>query len=404
MHAPAVPFLRGRPWRLALVKGAIVYVLSRFVVLAAAGLVAAADAYRSIVNVNEGLVGGSPRPTSAAKFVTQLLTSWDGLWYLLIVRKGYPRNVVNPVTYYDDSARAAFFPGFPLLVRAVDHVLPGGDTAAALLLNLVLGGLFILLVGLLARRFGGDRLAGRSMMLAALFPGSFVLSFAYSEALFTCLAAAALLLLLDRRWLLAGTVSALATATRPNGLALVLACTVAAVAACRGPDRWRLRWRPIAAVLLSPLGFVAFQIFLASHTGERTVWFRVQRQAWGEGASYGLAAITKTVEFTVHPFHSAVNVVTALCVVATIGCLVALWKAKLPAVVNAYTIGIVAMMLMPATVTARPRFLFTAFPLLIAFAKVWPKKDDDWWVMLLALSGAGLLGATTLYGLLAAIP
>jgi Gpi18-like mannosyltransferase len=336
-RAPVSTFLRDRPWRLALVKGAIAYVLSRFVVLAAAGLVAAADAYRSIVNTQEGVLGGSPRPLSASKFVTQMLTSWDGLWYLRIVRSGYPRSVINPVTYYDDDARAAFFPGYPMLVRAINRVLPGGDTASALLLNLVLGGLFILLVGLLARRFGGNRLAGRAMVLAAFFPGSFVLSFAYSEALFTCLAAVTLLFLLDHRFLLAGGAAALATATRPNGLALVLACAVGALGACRTPDGWRWRWRPIVGTLVSPVGFVAFQLFLGSHTGERSVWFRVQRQAWGEGASYGMAAITKTMKFTLSPFHSAVNVITALCVIATIGCLVALWKAKLPAVVNAYT-------------------------------------------------------------------
>ena len=403
-RARGVPWVRGRPWRLALVKGALAYVFSRFLVLAAGGIVAAADAYRAITNASQDVVGGDPRPSSAAKFVTQLLTSWDGKWYLSIVRAGYPRHIVNPVTYFQDDARVAFFPGFPLLVRAVNRVLPGGDTAAALIVNLVLGGVVILLVGLLARRFGGDRLAGRAMMLAAFFPGSFVLSFAYSEALFTCLAAATLLLLLDRRWLWAGVLTALATATRPNGLALVLACAVAALLACRGPDGWRWRWRPIVGALISPLGFVAFQVFLARHTGERGVWFRVQRQAWSEGASFGLAAVTKTVNFTLHPFHSAVNVVTALCVVATLGLLVALWKAKLPAVVNAYTGGVVFMMLLPATVTARPRFLFTAFPLLIAFAKVWPKKDDDWWAMLLGLCGAGLIGVTTLYGLLAAIP
>ena len=47
--------------------------------------------------------------------------------------------------------------------------------------------------------------------------------------------------------------------------------------------------------------------------------------------NHGMAAITKTMKFTLSPFHSAVNVITALCVIATIGCLVALWKAKLPA-------------------------------------------------------------------------
>jgi len=404
MVGSRVPRLTGRPWRLALVKGAIAYVASRFIVLAAGGLIAAADAYRAIINGLEGVAGFRPRPQSAGGFVTKMLTSWDGLWYLQIVRDGYPRHVINPVTYFDDGARAAFFPLFPMTVRAIDTVFPGHETAAALLLNFVLGGVFIVLVGLIARRVGGDRIATRAMVLAALFPGSFVLSFAYAEAMFLCLAAGALYLLMDRRWFAAGVVAALATATRPNGLAVVVACLAAALAACKAPDGFRWQWRPFVAPLLAPAGFVAFQVWLGAHTGEWSVWFRVQRQAWGEGASFGLTALTKTVNFTLHPFHSAVNVVTALCVAATIGCLVALWKARLPLVLTVYAVGIVVMMLMPATVTARPRFLFTAFPLFIAFPIVWPRKDDDWWSLLLALNAAGLMGVTALYGLLAAIP
>ena len=90
--------------------------------------------------------------------------------------------------------------------------------------------------------------------------------------------------------------------------------------------------------------------------------------------------------------------------VATIGFLVVLWKAKLPPALTAYCLGIIGLMLLPATVTARPRFLFTAFPALIAFPAVFPRKDDDWWALLLALNGAGLVAVTTLYGVWAAIP
>ena len=68
-----------------------------------------------------------------------------------------------------------------MLVRAADRILPGGDTVSALAVNAVLGVAFILAIGLLARALKGDRVAGRTMVLAALFPGSFVLSFAYSE-------------------------------------------------------------------------------------------------------------------------------------------------------------------------------------------------------------------------------
>ena len=41
----------------------------------------------------------------------------------------------------------------------------------------------------------------------------------------------------------------------------------------------------------------------------------------------------------------------------------------------AYIAVVLALMLLPATVTARPRFLFTAFPLFISAAAWWPRQD-----------------------------
>ena len=73
----------------------------------------------------------------------------------------------------------------------INKVVPGGDVVAALGLNLVLGAVFVLLVGLMTRRLFGNKVASRAMVLTALFPGSFVLSFAYSEAIMLVLVAAA---------------------------------------------------------------------------------------------------------------------------------------------------------------------------------------------------------------------
>ncbi len=161
---------------------------------------------------------GEPEP-SAGSVISQVLTSWDGRWYLEIVRGGYPSNVPANITYEQLEARAAFFPLYPWTARLLDVVLPGGDTFAALFLNFVLGAVSVVLVGILARRLYGVGVAARAMTLYAIFPGSVVLSFAYSEALLIVLAAACLILLLDERWLLAGLAAALATATRPNGVA-----------------------------------------------------------------------------------------------------------------------------------------------------------------------------------------
>ena len=61
----------------------------------------------------------------------------------------------------------------------------------------------------------------------------------------------------------------------PFAIALCLACAVAAYIAIRD----RRDWWALAAPLLSPLGYIGFQVFLAQHTGERGAWFRVQSEA-----------------------------------------------------------------------------------------------------------------------------
>jgi hypothetical protein len=71
---------------------------------------------------------------------------------------------------------------------------------------------------------------------------------------------------------------------------------------------------------------------------------------------------------------------------------------------SAYIIVVVLLMILPETVTARPRFVFTAFPLFIC-AGAWFEKDHrDWWPYVLAACAAGLVGLTGLYGVLGAIP
>ncbi len=84
------------------------------------------------------------------------------------------------------------------IARAADWILPGGDTLAAILVNLVLGAVAVVLVGLLARELYGVTVASRAMVLFVVFPGSFVLSFTYSEATLIVLAAACLLFLAPR--------------------------------------------------------------------------------------------------------------------------------------------------------------------------------------------------------------
>ncbi len=394
-------------WYRTLAKVGLVYIFSRLCVLAGAAIVAAE--LRTDINQVKGLpdvpfadphIAGRPIPTSALSPMLDVLSSWDGIWYLRIVRDGYPRHVMPHVTYFVPDARAAFFPAYPLLVRFVDKLLPGGDTTAALATNFMLGALAIFLLGILARRLYGDQVAAKTMVLAAMFPGSFVLSFAYSEALLLVFAMGCLWCLMSEKWVWAGVLAALGTATRPNGVALVLACAVASIIAIRRERKWI----SLTAPLLAPGGFIAFQIWLGHHTGEAGVWFRVQREAWAEGASYGLTALRRTFEAFTRPLTSPTNIITAATVMAMLLMFYFAYRRRLPPAMLAYSAGIIVLMLIPNTVTARPRFLYTAFPLFISAAAFLHSDRRDWWPYVIGACSAGLVTLTALYGVFGAIP
>lgn len=395
-------------WRKVLVRCGLVYLFSRLCVVLGAAVVAAE------LTADENLRAAElpwarwadphyverPVAYTAVRPVLDVLTSWDGIWYLRLVRMGYPRQVTDDVTYFVDDARAAFFPLYPGLVRIVDRVLPGGDTFAALFTNFVLGAVAVLLVGMLAREIFDVRVAERTMILMAVFPGSFVLSFAYTEALLIVLAAGCLLLLQRRQWWWAGVLAALGGATRPNGIALAIACAVAALLAVRE----RREWTALGAALLAPIGFIGFQLWLGWHADEPGVWFRVQREAWAEGTSWGWTAVRRTVDAFIDPGGSPTDLITAVSVF-TLGFLVwTLARHRLPIPQVAYAATVIALMLIPSTVTARPRFIYTAFPLLIAAAAWFERRGRNWWPHAYAACTAGLVGLTALYGVLGAIP
>jgi hypothetical protein len=269
-----------------------------------------------------------------------------------------------------------------------------------LAVNIILGACFVFLAGYLCRGLFDIKTAEKAMILIALFPGSFVLSMAYSEALMLTIVALCFIALRDKHWLWAGVLAAMATATRPNGVALVAACAVASLLAIRN-DR---DWRSLIAPALSPLGFIGFMIFLRRHTGEDWAWFRVQREAWQEGTSFGATAVQRTIDFFIHPASSPTSVLTAASVAAMLIALYAARKYKMNLIYWSYTTVILALMLIPATVTARPRFLFTAFPLFFPVARALRDDEDKWWPLTIMVMIGGLVTVMGIYGVRGAIP
>lgn len=380
------------PWSAALRRSTVVYLMTRFFVAMGVGI--AVSAWAVFDRINE------ETPKGGLRSLLDTLAMWDGHWYMDVAREGYPRTIIPNVTYEVPDARAAFFPLYPRFVHYLDNVLPGGPVWVGVALNFFLGAAFIYLAGLIARELFDNKTAERAMMLLCVFPGSFVLSVAYSEALLLVLASLCFLALHRRNWVIAGAMAALATATRPNGLSLVAACLVASLLAIRR-DR---DWKSIIAPALSPVGFVAFMAFLRVHAGEDWPWFRVQREAWGEGTSFGMTAIEGVAKFLVSPFNRPSSVLTFASVFAMVVALLLYRRFRIPAMYMAYSYSVLFLMLLPATVTARPRFLYTAFPLIFPVARALRDDEDKWWPVVILVMATGLVTVIGIYGVRGAIP
>src|SRR5437764_7346654 len=73
-----------------------------------------------------------PRPHMPLDRLFGNWLQWDGWWYVAIARSGY--------TYRPHHmSSVAFFPTYPLIVRVVGAVVPGGAALAAIATTLVAG-------------------------------------------------------------------------------------------------------------------------------------------------------------------------------------------------------------------------------------------------------------------------
>lgn len=333
---------------------------------------------------------------AARKPFDRIITAWDGRWYEKIALGGYPTSVPHgdfaAGTGRRVQSEVAFFPIYPMLVRILDPVLPGSAATAGMVVSLLCGAAATVLVWMVAERVADRQTADRAAILFAFFPGAFVMSLVYAEALMVALVAASLLALMDRRWALAGVVAALATATRPNASAVAAACAWAALVAV-----WRRReWRAMVAPLLAPAGMTGFFAFLWWHTGEPLIWFRVQAQGWGEEVDFGHRNLSTAWAFVQSPLSDPNRLVLGLSLLFAFGAVALMLRARLPGVLNVYALTSLGLVL-TSHINARPRFLFVAFPLVIALAK-WAKRPTVF-AVLAGSFAAAMTMLTVFYGL-----
>ena len=344
-------------------------------------------------------------------------THRDAVWFAAIADHGYGK---------EDSP--AFFPLYPLLVRAGSLVLDHRVYIAGMVVSLVAYGLAMVVLYKLTTALADTRTAALTVTLISVAPLAFVFSAMYSESLFLLCTVASLWFAQSRRWALAGIAGLAATLTRSSGLLLFLPLLV-----LYGEQQgwtWRSikpewpRDLRIAWTLLVPAGLLGYMAYLWARFGDPRLFSEAERRHWKRVLDWpwadvwrGLRASVRTVEsLAVHhaglldglkpggyaEIKLVLMVFPVLALAFAVTAIALGWR-RLPAAYTLFAVLSVAFPLffpsglMP--LWSYPRFVLVVFPLFITLAMVLKGRPVLRWVivatsfaLMLWLAGAFAIG------------
>ncbi len=198
---------------------------------------------------------------------------WDSFWYTSISRHGY--------NFSDQkNSSIAFFPLYPMLIKAGHLATGAGEAKVSFGLNIVFSFLAVLYLYRLAKIDYDEK---KSLAVVAVFlffqPAYFFLA-GYPDALFAMLAIFSLCLARKKAWGKAGIAAGLLAVTKPYGILILPALGLEYL----WSHSWnakiffkRIDWLPLLLPLFSFGGFVLFNYF----EFHNPLAFLDAQQTWG---------------------------------------------------------------------------------------------------------------------------
>ncbi len=168
-------------------------------------------------------VQGANPWTAASPGYVDFANIWDAHWYNIVAVSGYPTVLPVTVDGHIGENAWAFMPGYPAVVRLLMIVLDQPWAPMAVLVSVAFSLGSALVFYRLMRRVLGESTALFATVLFCVAPLSPILQFGYAESMHLFFLTLALLLLLERRYLLLFPVILVMAFTRPSGLAFALA-------------------------------------------------------------------------------------------------------------------------------------------------------------------------------------
>jgi len=209
------------------------------------------------------------------------LCRWDCGWYLTLAEQGYS---TAGIPSQPGATNYAFFPLFPLLIRIAAPFFGGNYLPAAILVSNACFFAALLYIYRYARLLGHDEhTALLALAMLCIMPQSIVFSAAYSESVFLLLLAASIYHLRTEHYLAAACAAALLSATRANGIFILVFFLVWVIRRI-GLSGLVRPWRKpelFVPIVLAPLGLFSFLGYCFITTGDAFAYSSTELYGWG---------------------------------------------------------------------------------------------------------------------------
>jgi hypothetical protein len=207
------------------------------------------------------------------------LTRWDSGWYVAIVESGYQ----NPPTRVAEQTNHAFFPLYPLLVRALVKATKMETSVAGNIVSAVaLLGALVLLAEFTRRNFG-EELVKPTLWLFVLFPTAFFFAAVYTESLVLFLSLLAVVSLQGKKPWVSAAAGYLAGLTRISGVLMAPYLFLVSLEESGRDNLKKLStwWKAFLAALPPIAGFGTFCLYYWKRFNDPFLFFTAQHN-WAD--------------------------------------------------------------------------------------------------------------------------
>lgn len=304
---------------------------------------------------------------------------WDAGWFQGIAEEGY-NNIAKNLEGQKDTA---FFPVYPLLIRALNKIIPNIYLCGILISNAAFFAALIILYKIINIHYD-EKTAKHSLILFSVYPFSLFFRAMYSESIFLLFVVAAFYMGEKKRWLPASLFAAAASATRIVGFLTIAGLIVLYLEQC-GFDRKKIK-PDIFWTLLGTAGLGGYMFFLGIKFGDPLIFVKNQRlPGWNSGTPIETIeesiSVLLSAKLLTEQFYPLLKLFYILLFLICLGLCAVSWKKLKP---TYFTWALLMILMASFGWRSMGRYTSLLFPLFISFALM--LKKEIWFKTVVYLS------------------